>query len=153
MRRETESGQRDHRVAPPLRKPVVAGDDAAIVVFAIDDALIGSQRQRPAQRETLATRALLVQRHSRLLFGRENHVERSARRELHAVRSRREEIFDEIEPALAFALVFEVVVPVGRRFELRAGDDDLHERRRAIMTPHQVMGIASGEKRAQPQLD
>jgi hypothetical protein len=51
MRREAKTRKRDHAVAAPLRKPVVAGDDASIVLVAIDDELIGSQRQRPARRE------------------------------------------------------------------------------------------------------
>src|SRR6266849_5288355 len=153
MRGMTEAWQRDHGVAPPLREPVVAGDDAAIVALAIDDELIGSQRERAADRKPLPPRALFVERSARLGLSGKDHVEGRARGELHDVRPGREEVLEAIESALAFAVVLEVVEPVGRCLEARAGDDDLRIRRRAIMPANQMMRVTAGQKGTQAELE
>src|SRR5205085_3721657 len=107
---------------------------------------------RTPRRKSLSARALLLQRSVRSLLRRQHDVERRLRSERHDVRSGREEILDEIEAALALAVVFEVEVPVGRGLESRSFDRDLHVRGRYAVASNQRMRVAAGKQRAESEL-
>ena len=129
---EAEPAQRDERVAAPLAEPRVPGDDARPVP-AIDQ--VGIRGSAESAAESGAARALPVA-HPRgedpdrastvrarrdglaqggiAPFDREGEQGLAAR-EIEAEHARGREVLAIVEPALAFAQVEKVAIPVGRR--------------------------------------
>ena len=145
---EAEPGQRDHRVAPPVGEPVVAGDDGVT-----HEELVGRALELPAERFTAcALRFDHRQRVALAALRRQHDRQHVAGLQRHDVEARRPEILECVEAALFFAVVDEVQPPVGGGFEARSGHVDIHVIDRTAAMLQRVV-VAPGQKRREAQLE
>src|SRR5262249_17364197 len=100
---ESESGQRDHRVASPVREPGVSGDDRGHGSAASQELIGGARKDAGVWRRSFADCAGA---------GGGHHGCGAIRRQFKRQGARAEEIFTKIQAALALERIFKVEIPL-----------------------------------------